>query len=511
MTAAHILTIDIGTSSAKTVLWSLDGVAVAQASRAYPLARPHPVWAEIDAELWWRAACDTIRQVLAEGGVDPQSIAGVGVDGVGWTLVAVDAAGDPLRPAMIWLDRRAEAEAAALRALPDAERLIDLDANPLDPAYLTPKLLWLQTHEPEIAERARTYLACTGFVVARLTGALTCDYTQAYGYHFFDMRQERWSPEAAALVGVSLDKLPQLQACTDIAGGVTPTAAEATGLRAGTPVIVGCLDAAVGALGSGVTRLGQTNEQGGQAGGMAVSVDRVIVEPRLIFSHHVLKGQYLLQGGTVGGGSLGWFRDVLGQVEATAAHLTGAEVFEYLSAEAGRAPAGSHGLLFLPYMAGERTPLWNTQARGAFFGLTYSTSRSDIVRSILEGCAFAVLDNVQVAAESGVMIDEYLGAGGATRSPVWCQIKADVYGKPFVLARRPDGGEGGHALGLLALTAQGVGLIDDAGALVERLLPNRRVYEPNAAHTARYRELFDIYRRLSRKLLDEARALSEMG
>ena len=511
MSGPYIITVDIGTSSAKTVLWSLDGVAVAQASEAYPLQRPHPVWAEIDAELWWRATCRTVRQVIAESGVDSAAIVGVGVDAVGWTLVPVDAAGDPLRPAIIWLDRRADVEAERLRALPGSDQLVELDANPLDPAYITPKLIWLLGHEPDVVRKTRTYLGSTGFLVSRLTGALTCDYTQAYGYHFFDMRQECWSAEAADRIGVALDKMPPLRACTEVVGGVTAAAAEATGLRAGTPVIVGCLDAAVGALGSGVTRLGQTNEQGGQAGGMAVSVDRVIVEPRLIFSHHVLSGQYLLQGGTVGGGSLGWFRDVLGQVEANAAQWTGADAFELLSAEAHRAPAGSHGLLFLPYMAGERTPLWNTQARGAFVGLTYSSTRQDLVRAIMEGCAFAVRDNVEVAAESGVVIDEYLGSGGATRSPVWCQIKADVYGKPFVLARRPDGGEGGHALGLLALTAQGVGLVDDAGAMVEQLLPNRRVFEPNREHVERYAELFAIYRRVSRSLLAETAALASLG
>ncbi len=510
MTAPYIVTVDIGTSSAKTVLWSLEGVALAQASEAYPLQRPHPVWAEIDAELWWRATCNTVRHVIAESGVDPAAIIGVGVDAVGWTLVPVDAAGDPLRPAIIWLDRRAGVETERLRAQPGSADLVDLDANPLDPAYITPKLLWMLGHEPEVAQKARTYLGSTGFLVSRLTGTLTCDYTQAYGYHFFDMRQERWSAEAADRIGIALEKMPPLQACTDVAGGVTAAAAAATGLQVGTPVIVGCLDAAVGALGSGVTRLGQTNEQGGQAGGMAVSVDRVIVEPRLIFSHHVLAGQYLLQGGTVGGGSLGWFRDVLGQVEATAANLTGADAFELLSAEADRAPAGSHGLLFLPYMAGERTPLWNTQARGAYVGLTYSSTRQDLVRAIMEGCAFAVRDNIEVAAESGVVIDEYLGSGGATRSPVWCQIKADVYGRPFVLARRPDGGEGGHALGLLALTAQGVGLVSDAGALVETLLPNRRVFEPNPEHVERYSELFAIYRRVSRSLLTETAALAAL-
>ncbi len=511
MAAQHILTLDIGTSSAKTVLWTLAGEVVAQASQAYPLSRPDPVWAEIDAEIWWRAACDTIRAVLAHGGVGPGDIAGVGVDAVGWTLVPVDRDGQALRPAMIWLDRRAGPEALAMQSRPDAATLIDLAANPCDPAYITPKLLWFQAHEPALAERTTAYLGATGYLVSRLTGALTCDYTQAYGYHFFDMRRAQWSAEVARALSIPIEKMPPLAACTDIAGTVTRTAADATGLRAGTPVIVGCLDAAVGALGSGVTRLGQTNEQGGQAGGIAVSVDRVVVEPRLIFSHHVLAGQYLLQGGTVGGGSLGWFRDVLGHIETAAAHMTGEDVFTLLSAEAARAPAGSHGLVFLPYMAGERTPLWDTQARGAFVGLTYSTIRADVVRAILEGCAYAVRDNVAVAAESGVDITEYLGSGGATQSPVWCQIKADIYGQPFVVARRKDGGEGGHAMGLLALTAQGLGLVDDAGAWVEHLLPNRRVFEPDAVRHAHYSEMFEVYRRLSRLLVAETRALASLG
>jgi xylulokinase len=294
-------------------------------------------------------------------------------------------------------------------------------------------------------------------------------------------------------IGVPLAKLPRLCACTEVVGRLTEAAAAQTGLPAGIPVIAGCLDAAAGALGSGVTRLGQTNEQGGQAGGLAVSVERVIVEPQLIFSHHVLPGQYLLQAGTVGGGSLGWFRDILG----------GNDSFETLSEQAAIAPPGANGLIFLPYMAGERTPLWSSNARGIFFGLSYSTTRSDMIRAIMEGCAFAVNDNRTVAEAQGVAITEFLGAGGATQSAVWCQIKADIYGKPMIVARRGDGGEGGHSLGLYALTAAGIGWSDDAGALVERLLPQRQVYEPSLERHALYVELFAIYRDISRKLLPD--------
>ncbi len=491
----YILTIDVGTSSVKTALWTERGACIAETAQAYPLNRIHPLWAEIDGNLWWDALCQTIRQVVTTAGIDARQIAGIGVDGMGWTLVPVDQHGEPLHPAIIWLDRRAEAETQWLRALPEAEQLVNLVANPLDAAYITPKLLWLKNQRPEIFDAASKFLTCSGFITARLTGEMTCDYTQAYGYHFFDIAREQWDEHAAELLGISLGKLPRLAACADIAGTLTRHAATQTGLPDGIPVLVGCLDAAVGALGAGVTRVGQTNEQGGQAGGIAVSIDRIVVEPQLIFSHHVLPGQYLLQGGTVGGGSLGWFRDTFAPMEANA--------FDVFSQEAARTPAGAHGLIFVPYMAGERTPLWNSRARGVFFGMSYKTTRGDMLRAVMEGCAFAVYDNIRVAAQKGARVQEYLGSGGATASAAWCQIKADIYGKPFVVARRADGGEGGHSLGLFALTAQAIGLCDDAGACVEEMLPQRQVFEPSPARHAMYEDLFEIYLNVSRKLLGE--------
>ncbi|HVO42097.1 MAG TPA: FGGY family carbohydrate kinase [Aggregatilineales bacterium] len=497
----YLITIDVGTSSTKTVLWDEAGRLVAETSFAYPLNRPDPLWAEIDGNLWWEAVCATIHHVVARGGINPAHVVGLGVDGVSWTLLSVDRDVTPLHPAMIWLDRRAERETDWLNALPEAGKLVALVANPIDSAYITPKLLWLKNHHPEIFEAAYKFLTCSGFIVARLTGEFTCDYTQAYGYHFFDIAHECWDTWAAQRIGIPLDKMPRLCACTDLAGTLAAQAAVQTGLPAGIPVIAGCLDAASGALGSGVTRLGQTNEQGGQAGGMAVSLDHVVVEPQLIFSHHVMPGQYILQAGTVGGGSLGWFRDVLGQVETTAGQMLGLSPFELISRQVEQTPAGAHGLIFLPYMAGERTPLWSRSARGVFFGLSYNTTRGDLLRAIMEGCAFAVYDNLHIAAEKGVRVSEYLGSGGATQSAVWCQIKADVSNIPFIVARRADGGEGGHSLGLYALTAHAVGLWDDIGACVERLLPKRQVFEPSPPRHAMYEDLFEVYRSVSRRSL----------
>ena len=488
----YIVTVDQGTSSTKTALWDARGVPLAEATAAYRLERPDAVRAEIDPERWWDALCGTVSEVLTASGVPSGEIAAVAVDGIGWTLVPVDEAFHPLTPAMTWLDRRAEAEAAALRAGPAAARMIDLVANPLDAAYITPKLAWLRTHEPAIHETTRWFLTASGFLTARLTGEATCDLTQAYGFHCFDIRRERWDEPSAATLGIPLDRLPPLREARAIAGGVREAAAARTGLAPGTPVLVGGLDAAVGALGGGVTRPGQTQDQGGQAGGFGMSVPEVLVEPRLIFSHHVLRGQYLLQAGTVGGGGLDWFRQVLGREDAT---------FASLSAEAATAAAGSGGVVFLPYLAGERTPIWSTAARGVFLGLSYATTRAEMLRSIMEGCAFAVLDNLRVAEATGVRVTEWLATGGAARSSLWNQIKADVTGRPVVVARRSDGGEGGNGLGLFALAAEAVGLAGDAAGTIERLLPRRTTFEPDAGRHARYEAMFEVYHTASRGLL----------
>ena len=356
-------------------------------------------------------------------------------------------------------------------------------------------MIWLKKHHPEIFDSAHKFLEATGFIVAKLTNEFSCDYTQAYGYHFFDIRKEEWDQEKATKLGVPVEKMPRLAPSSEIVGEITEKAAQETGLQPGTPVIAGCLDAAAGALGAGVIQPGQTNEQGGQAGGFGISLDHVVIEPRLIFCHHLIPGQYLLQAGTVGGGSLEWFKANIDNDKQAS--------FEQYSQEAASANAGAKGLIFLPYMAGERTPFWSSTPKGVFFGLSYQTKRADMVRAMMEGCAFAVYDNLHIAKENGVEVDEYLGSGGATKSDIWCQIKADIYGKPFIVSKRADGGDGGHGLGLFALTAYGVGLRDDIGEVIAESLPKRKVFEPSSENHARYEEFFHVYRNLSRKLMQD--------
>lgn len=495
MKNSYLITIDLGTSSTKTVLWHVDGTVLAKKTISYNIDRPYSTWAEINPEIWWNAVCVSISQILNEGNISATDVAGIAVDGIGWTMVSIDQAGKVIFPALIWQDRRGENEAKWIKSRPDANNIINLSANPIDAAYITPKLLWLKENNKKIFNETTSFLTSTGFIIFKLTGKKICDYTQAYGYHFYDIRRKCWNDEAASLIGIPLEKIPPLCSPLDIIGEILPDAAKQIGLKQGIPVLAGGLDASVGALGAGVLSCGQTADQGGQAGGMILSVDKVIIEPRLIFGNHILPGQYLLQSGTVGGASLGWLKDILNINNDIDTGFS--NPFEYFSNRAVKSPPGSNGLIFLPYMAGERTPVWNSDVKGALFGLSYKTNRNDISRSIMEGCAFAVYHNLLIALENGVSVNEWLGDGGAAESDIWCQIKSDVSNRPFIVRTKKDGTQGGHTLGLFAMLTYALGIYPNITNTVNQLLPQRRVYEPIPQNHSLYKEIFHTYLSLS--------------
>lgn len=496
----YFLGIDVGTSSLKTGLWREDGELAASASCSYATHRPSATWAEQNPLDWWKALRETVQEILHTSKASPQQIAAIGIDSTGWTFVPVNQAGDPLYAAMLWQDRRAVVEAQALRASTFGERLIQLSANPLDEAYTTAKIHWLHAHHPDVYQQADQFLFSSGFLIRKLTGHNTCDYTQAYGLHCFDVRALCWDADAALDLGIDIAKLPPLfQSCV-VVGEVTTSAGREIGLVAGIPVIAGGLDAAVGAFGSGVTRTGQTADQGGTAFGLSIAVDQVVVEPRLIFSPHVVPELFLLQGGTVGGGTFNWFRQEFGHAEQMAADLLGGDVYTMMTDEANQSPPGANGLLFLPYLAGERSPIWDSNARGVFCGLSYTTKRSDVLRALMEGCVFAVYHNMQVAASAGAHVNEWIGIGGAANSPSWCQIKADITNRPFTVTRRSNNQQGDNTLGLAVMAGYGIGHYSNLAETMDQFLPNRFSYQPNAANHIRYQELFMIYERLYQQL-----------
>ena len=327
------------------------------------------------------------------------------------------------------------------------DTIFNIAGNAFEPAYSTPKILWFQQNLPNIYEKTYQFLQSNSYIVLKLTGKFTQEKSQGYGLHFFNAKTCTYDKDLANALGISLDKVPEIYNCHDVVGSVTKEAASLTGLLEGTPVVAGGLDAACGTLGAGVVRTGQTQEQGGQAGGMSICLDQAISHPKLILSPHVVPNHWLLQGGSVGGGGvLKWFRQELGADSS----------FDDLTSLAEQIPAGSNGVVFLPFMAGERSPIWDPDAKGVYYGLGFDKTRAHMIRASLEGVAFSLEHNLRTAKESGVEAEELIAMGGASNSLLWTQIKSDVTGKVIKVPTSDTA----TTLGASILAGVGVGIYD---------------------------------------------------
>ena len=488
----RLLGIDVGTSSLKAALFARDGSLVAERDVPYAVDYPRPGWAEQSPERWWEAAVTAVSGLLQDGGVLPSEIAAVGVDGQSWACVAVDRAGEALCPSPIWTDTRARRECREMAEAVGEEELFACCGNPIQPGYTGPKALWLKRNCPEVWRRTDKILQSNGYIVYRLTGAITQDESQGYGWPCFDNQTGRFDEALARQIGLEPSHFPAVVPCDRVVGRVTRAAAALTGLSEGTPVVAGGLDAACGTLGVGVLENGQTQEQSGQAGGMSVCMDAYAAHPHLILSRHVVPGRWLLQGGTTGGGgALRWLRE----------RLFPARSFSELGELAQTARPGSDGVIFLPYMAGERSPLWAPEAKGAFYGLSFSVGQADMVRAVMEGVAFSLRYNLDTAGEAGVRAGVLRAAGGSAKSPVWMQIKADVTGH----AIEESDSAAATARGAAMLAGRGVGLYADYREAAAAFRTGAR-YEPDRAAQAIYEPYYQTYRRLSEALLSVARS-----
>ena len=474
---AYLLGLDIGTSACKGALFDLRGQLVAESSLAYPTDHHRPGWAEQRPEDWWSAACRVIRGLLAQSGVRASDIAAIGTDGQSWAMVALDADGQVLCPSPIWTDTRAGDICRRLRN--EMPELAELSGNPLMPGYTLPKLLWLREARPELWRRIATVLQSNAYIVYRLTGELSQDLSQGYGWHCFSNRTLTWDRAALTALGIDESLLPPLFACHEVVGRVTEEAAGESGLTAGIPVVAGGLDAAAGTLGVGVTEEGETQEQAGQAGGMSICLSHYAAHPSLILSAHVVPGRWLLQGGTTGGGgALRWLR------EQCCPELT----FEEMSALAAQAPPLSRGVVFLPYMAGERSPLWMPEAKGLFYGLSFATTRADMIRAVMEGVAYALRHNLDAALEAGCRVTELRSSGGAAASDTWMAIKAAVTGCPMTASGTAT------VRGAAMLAGMGVGALDSWAAW--KTAVNGKRFMPEEALIPEYEKGYRQYRSL---------------
>ena len=485
----QLLGIDIGTSACKVAVFDLDGKVLAQSNQPYQVYYPHPGWAEQDADEWWDAICVGIKEVLAADIVSSDAICGIGIDGQGWSAIPVDKDGNALDRTPIWMDTRARDICDRVKAEIGEDEIFRVAGNDFLPSYTTPKMIWFKETKPEIFNKTYKFLQSNSYIAFKLTGVMSMDLSQGYGLHFFDLNTLKYDEEMAAKLGLSVDLVPDLYRCDEIVGRVTAKAAAITGLKEGTPVVAGGLDAACGTLGAGVYKPGQTQEQGGQAGGMSICTDKMMAHKLLILGAHVVPGMYLLQGGTVGGGaSLKWFRQEFGKGMS----------FDELTAEAEAVPAGSEGVTFLPYMSGERSPIWNPDAKGVYYGLSFDKTRGHLIRATLEGVAYALEHNLRVAEETGIDIGVLNAMGGSSNSVLWTQIKADVTGRTIQVPTSDTA----TTLGAVLLAGVGCGLYKDYEEAVSRTIVITRTQEPNMEKHELYKKSMELYLELYENLKD---------
>jgi len=464
-----------------------------------PFASPQPGWAEQDPGDWWRACGIAVKKALEKSGVRGEEIVCVGFSGQMHGAVLLDAAGEVVRPALIWCDQRTEKQSRELSEKFGTDRLIQLTSNPPLTNFTLTKLLWVRENEPEIWSRVRHIMLPKDYVRFLLTGERAIDQADASGTLLLDVAKRTWSAEVLSGTGIEKDFLPALYESPEICGQLNAQGAAATGLKVGTPVVAGAGDQAAGAVGMGIVRSGVVSATIGTSGVVFAATDRPALDPRgrLHTFCHAIPGRWHVMGVTQAAGlSLRWFRDVFGIASggpaSTASGSTTGDPYEFLSEEAGAAPPGAEGLLWAPYLMGERTPHLDPNARGALVGIVPSHRRAHILRAILEGVAFSLKDSFSIFDEMKVPVTTIRLGGGGARSALWRQIQADVYAHEVELVEAEEGAAYGAAI-LAAVGARHFASVDEACDAVIRVASR---VAPNPVSSALLKKNYATFRRL---------------
>jgi xylulokinase len=490
----YLLGLDLGTTGCKALLTRTDGSVVAGATTPYDLSTPRPLWAEQDPEEWWCAACASIAAVLLAPGAAGGRVLSVGLTGQMHGLVLLDSARRVVRPAILWNDQRTSDECRSIEERVGEDRLLALTANAVLPGFTAPKILWVQRHEPEAWSRVASVLLPKDFIRERLTGVLASDVSDASGTSLFDVEHRDWSSEMLAALDVPRRLLPDVFESADVSGHVHAAAARATGLTEGTPVVAGAGDQAAQALGAGIVEEGLVSITLGTSGVVFAPSRscRRDVHGRLHAFCHASRGLWHLMGVMLSaGGSLRWYRDALCEPEAARARAEGRDPYDDLLGAAAEVPAGSDGLVFLPYLTGERTPYADPHARGVFCGLTVRHRKAHLTRAVIEGVSFGLRDSLDLMKAAGVPIDRVRVSGGGARSVLWRQVLADVCATPISVLNVTEGA----AFGAAMLAGIGVGVFADAAAAARATVEETATVNPGR-DAEQYARVLPLYRSL---------------
>ena len=491
----YLLGIDVGTTGTKALLIDAAGRVQASATTEHPLRTPRPLWAEQNPEDWWRSTITSIKAVLRLSGVNKLAVAGIGLTGQMHGLVLLDRRGAVIRPCILWNDQRSAAQCTAITKNVGARRVLRLTGNPVLPGFTAPKLVWVREREPQAYGRVARVLLPKDYIRHRLTGEFFSEVSDASGTSLFDVGQRRWSDEMLWALRVPRAWLPEVTESPVASARVSSQAAKLTGLTAGTPVVGGGGDQAAQAVGTGVIAEGTVSVTLGTSGVVFAASNKYRVEPqgRLHAFCHAVPGQWHLMGVMLSaGGSLRWYRDALCAEESTEAKRTRRDVYDLMLHSASRVPAGGEGLIFLPYLAGERTPHPDPNARGVFFGLTLRHGKPHMTRAVIEGVTYGLRDSLELLRKLGLPLKQVRASGGGAQSGFWRQILADVFGAPISTVNVTEGAAYGAAL----LAAVGVGVHRTVADACRQSVRRTRTTRPGNAvrvyadYYARYRQLY---------------------
>jgi xylulokinase len=487
---SYLIGIDVGTGGTRAVLTDTQGQIVGSATCEHvPFASPKIGWAEQDPHDWYQATGTALRQLISAAGIDPSEVAAVGLAGQMHGAVLLDERDQVLRPALIWCDQRTQAQCDWLDAKLGQRKIIDLTCNPALTNFTLTKLLWVRDNEPEIWKRFRRVLLPKDYVRFRLTGEHAMDMAEASGTLMLDVAHRRWSEEMMSAAALPMSCLPKLYESPEICGRISEAGAAHTGLKSGTPVVAGAGDQAGGAVGMGIVRGGTVSATIGTSGVVFAATDSPAMDPkgRVHTFCHAVPGRWHVMGVTQAAGlSLRWFRDLL--------HTSSSNnSYEDLTREAATVLPGSDGLLWTPYLMGERTPHLDPNARGTLTGLAVSHTRAHVTRAILEGVAFSLKETFSLFDEMSVPVRTVRLGGGGARSPLWRQIQADVYEHEVEILEAEEGAAYGAAL-LAGVGAKFWSSVDDACDHVinvqQRVRPDRNAAKVLAVQYENYRRLY---------------------
>jgi xylulokinase len=504
------LGIDIGTSGTKTLAIDEQGTILAEASMNYPCYHPKPLWSEQDPEDWWQGTVKTIQAVVKKGKLKPADVKAIGLSGQMHGSVFLDKKDKVIRRALLWNDQRTAAECQEIeRRAGGRKALIKMVANPALTGFTAPKILWLRNQEPKHFDKLAKVLLPKDDVRRRLTGELATDVSDASGMLLLDVAARTWSKKLLSKLELDPALLAPCYESEQVTGKLTPDVAKLLGLSTDCVVVGGAGDCAANGIGTGVVKSGVLSTSIGTSGIMFVHSDKVEIDPagRLHTFCHAVHGKWHMMGVSLsGGGSLQWFVECL-CCELAGSGKTKRDPYSHITDEARQIAAGAEGLFFLPYLAGERTPHADPDARACFVGLTLKHSRGHMVRAILEGVAYAMRDSLAIIEEMGVPVEEIRASGGGSKNPLWRQIQADVFGQPAYTINA----EQGPAFGVALLAAVGAGAyknIEEACAATIKVVSETPV---NKASKKVYDAGFPVYQGLYRSLKEDFKKIAALS